>query len=58
LKGKQKKLKITVWEKNIWKFYWGINDSKKGYQSKANRVEDEECDLLVVSCGENLAYSN
>ena len=48
LKLKLKNLKITVKFKKIRDLYRGINDFKKGYQTRTNVVKDEKGDLVAV----------
>jgi hypothetical protein len=46
LKYKIVKLETNIKIKNIRDLYRGINDFKKGYQHRINRVKDEKRDLL------------
>jgi hypothetical protein len=47
LKDKINELESNNKNKNIRYLYRGINEFKKGYQTRTNLVKDEKCDLLV-----------
>jgi hypothetical protein len=47
LKGKINELETNSKNKNIRDLYRGINEFKRGYQSRSNFVKDENGDLLA-----------
>jgi hypothetical protein len=49
LKEKPNELETKRKNKNIRELYRGINEFKKGYQSRTNTVKDENGDLLANS---------
>jgi hypothetical protein len=49
MKAKIEELETNSKLKNVRDLYWGINNFKKGYQSRTNIVKDEQGDLVVDS---------
>ena len=47
LRGEIEELETNSKIQNIWELYRGINDFKKGYQSRCNILKDEKGDLFA-----------